>query len=65
MPGSSPTRSSTSCVATLPHQRLIAQALILVYVTGMHITVGIDLLRLCRHRANPPHSPPLSLYARP
>src|SRR6185437_13495837 len=31
---------------------LIAQALILALVTGMHITVGIDLLRLCRHRAD-------------
>src|SRR4029078_12258874 len=36
----------------LPPQRLSAPALILTLVTGMHITVGIDLLRLCRHRAD-------------
>ena len=52
MPGLSPTRSSTSSVARCHIERLIAQALILVYVTGMHITVGIGLLRLCRHWAD-------------
>ncbi len=34
----------------LPHQGLIAQALILVHVPCMHITVGIRFLRFCRHR---------------
>ncbi len=42
----------------LPHQRLIAQALILSQVPGMDVTVRIGLPRFCRHPP-PPHFPSL------
>ncbi len=34
----------------LPHRRLIAQTLILAHLPGMHVTVGIQRPRFCRHR---------------